>query len=359
MKRVLFTAKVVKLHINVFHLPLLRLFKDAGWETAVAAKNDYDPKEACVIPSCDHFYDIDFDRNVFSIKSFRLYRQLKDVIKTGDYDIIHTHTPIVSAFTRVAARKTGARVIYTAHGFHFFKGAPLRNWLLYYPVEKLCSRWTDLLITINQEDYELAERKFHAQKVEMVPGVGIDRKRFLNTVVDRLEKRKEIGVPKDAFVLFSAGELVKNKNHETVIKALAALEDPSIHYVIAGEGELKQDLQKLAGSLGIGANVHLIGYRKDMAELYKTVDLVIHPSLREGLPVVVMEAMASGTNTIASSVRGNRDLLPKDHLFDCKDVEGIMKKVRDCRQGLIAPVMLSEEYSIEKVQERMRELYGI
>ena len=359
MKKVLFTAKVVKLHINVFHIPFLRMFREAGWETSVAARNDFENPSDCFIPYCDHFYNMEFGRNPFSPQNIRLYQELKKTIETGEYDLIHTHTPIVSILTRLAARKSNARVIYTAHGFHFFKGAPLFNWLVYYPAEKLCSRWTDTLITINNEDYDRAVKKFHAKRVEYVPGVGVDIERFRKISADRIEKRKELGIPENAYLMLSAGELVGNKNHQLVIRAMAETGDPALHYAVAGIGNEKEKLEQLSESLGIKERVHFIGYRKDMAELYKTADLVIHPSLREGLPVVVMEAMASGALTIVSTARGNRDLLPKEYQFNSGSVADLKERIRECREGKLLPVSLPEEYSIESVQQRMKEIYGL
>ena len=155
-KKVLFTATVVKTHINVFHLPYLKWFKEQGYEVHVAAKNDF-VNEPCTIPHCDKFYDINFARFPFSNANIEAYKQLKKIITENDYDIIHCHTPVAGVLTRLAARNCkNTTVIYTAHGFHFFKGAPLLNWLIYYPVERFCARFTDKLITINKEDYERA-----------------------------------------------------------------------------------------------------------------------------------------------------------------------------------------------------------
>lgn len=175
MKKVLFVATVVKTHIMEFHIPYLKMFKEMGWETAVAAKNDYEVPEDCVIPYCDTYYNIQFERNPMALGNIKAYKCLKKVIDEGEYDIIHCHTPVGAMMTRLAAkqaRKKGTKVLYTAHGFHFFKGASAVNWLVYYPVEKWLSRYTDVLITINKEDYARAQT-FKAGKVCYVPGVGI------------------------------------------------------------------------------------------------------------------------------------------------------------------------------------------
>lgn len=265
-------------------------------------------------------YPLSCSRSPLKADNLRTVREIRKLVCANRYDIVHCHTPVAAACTRIAcrkARKAGTKVIYTAHGFHFYKGAPLKNWLIYYPVEKLCARMTDTLITINKEDYALAQEKLHAKRVAYVPGVGIDVSAFANTTVDRTAKRAEIGVPADAFLLLSVGELNENKNHETVIRAVAAAKDKSLHYAIAGRGMRHDALVSLADSLGIEEQVHLLSYRGDIPELYKTADAFVHPSFREGLPVSVTEAMASGLPVVASRIRGNTDLVRTEHPLLC------------------------------------------
>lgn len=251
-------------------------------------------------------------RSVFNVGNIKAIKEIRDIVKNGNYDIVHCHTPIAAACTRIACRnfrKNGLRVIYTAHGFHFYKGAPLKNWLIFYPIEKLCARFTDTLITINKEDYALAKRKLKAKQIEYVPGVGVDTEKFANTVVDTARKREELGMPQDAFLLLSVGELNTNKNHQVVIRAMADLENKNVHYIIAGQGAERDNLLKLASELSLSDRVHLLGQRQDVAELYKTADLYVHPSFREGLPVALMEAMSAGLPCIASKIRGAVDLI--------------------------------------------------
>ena len=257
-------------------------------------------------------YPISCSRSPLKKGNLYAIKQIKDILIEERYDIVHCHTPIAASCTRIACsrlRKKDIKVIYTAHGFHFYKGAPLLNWLLYYPIEILCSRWTDALITINQEDYVLAKRKMRTQNVFYIPGVGIDVDKFTNTVIDRDKKRAEIGVPENAFLLLSVGELNKNKNHQIVIKALEKTGNKNIHYAIAGKGNNKEFLEQLAKQLGVSEQVHFLGYRNDVAELYKTADAYILPSIREGLNVSVMEALASGLLCIVSKIRGNVDMI--------------------------------------------------
>lgn len=369
MKKVLFVATVAKTHICTFHLPFLRMFQKMGYETYVAAHNDFGD-EMCMIPYCDHFYDISTERSPLKKGNMEAYRQLRQLIEREEFDIIHCHTPIAAALTRMAARKArkrGTRVIYTAHGFHFFKGAPLLNWLLYYPIEKICSRWTDTLITINHEDYALAKKKMKATRVEYVPGVGVDAAAFAHAVVDREETRQKFGIPQDAFLVLSVGELNRNKNHKTVLQAIAECRDPRIHYAIAGVGYLCEELKALAESLGLADRFHLLGYRADVAELYKSADVFVHPSFREGLPVSVIEAMASGLPIIASDTRGNRDLVDVAGGYLCQPGKAsqFAEKLRLCMED---PTRLQKmgshnsrkahHYDVESITEIMRVIYG-
>lgn len=311
MKKVLFVATVVKLHIMVFHIPYLEWFKKNGYEVHVVARNDYDNKEECIIPFCDKFHDLPFERSPIRKNNLKVYKNLKNIIDTEQYEIIHCHTPMGGAIGRLAARSTrekGTKVIYTAHGFHFFKGAPLVNWLAYYSAERWLSRYTDVLITINKEDYESA-KKFKADRIEYVPGVGIDTDKFKNNEVNRIEKRKSIGVSEDEFMIISVGELSKNKNHQVIIRAIAKLKNKRIKYVLCGEGPLDNELRELAKELDVENQVKFLGFRKDISELMNIADLFAFPSYREGLSLSLMEAMASGLPVVCSEIRGNTDLI--------------------------------------------------
>lgn len=310
MKKVLYVATVVKTHIMEFHIPYLKMFKEKGWETYVAAKNDYENPNDCVIPYCDYYYDIPFERFPIKKENIKAYKLLKELIEEEQFDIIHCHTPVGAMLSRLAARDAranGTKVIYTAHGFHFYTGAPLINWMLYYPVERWLAHYTDVLITINKEDYERA-KKFKARQVEYIPGVGIDVDKFSPNPCDRDKKRQELGINSDDIVLLSVGELNENKNHRLIIELLPYLKN-NIFYVICGKGPLMEEYINLANKLGIQKRLKLMGYVNDTPNYYRIADLFVFPSKREGLPVSIMEAMASGLPIIATDIRGSRDLL--------------------------------------------------
>ena len=299
----------------------MRFFKDfvkqlseEGHTVEIATNEKLAPVHDAVSELGFKVHQISCVRTPFNKGNIKAIRQLKKIVSENEYDIVHCHTPIAAMCTRLACinqRKKGTKVFYTAHGFHFYKGAPLKNWLIYYPIEKICSYFTDTLITINKEDYALAQKKMKAKKIEYVAGVGLDTKRFLGCELSdgqKLEMRKEIGVPENAKLLLSIGELNQNKNHQIVLKALSLINNDDIHYAIAGIGSKGEYLKNLAKEFGLEERFHLLGYRKDVEKLYKSADCLVHPSFREGLPVSVMEAMCSGLALVVADNRGNSDL---------------------------------------------------
>ena len=351
-RKVLLVATVVKIHVNVFHIPCLKMFQEQGWETWVCSRNDYDNPKECVIPYCDHYVDIPFERNPLKPGNVKAYRMLREIIEKEQFDLIYCHTPVGAMLARLAgisARKKGTKVIYMAHGFHFYSGAPLLNWMLYYPVEKFLSRFTDGLITINQEDYRRAQ-KFHAGKIILIPGVGIDLDKFQKKEPTRQEIRSKLGIPESKIILMSVGELTKRKNHMVMIEALARLKEYDILYVICGDGPLKAQLRAKAEELGVRDRLKLLGFRKDIAELHKAADIFVFPSLQEGLPVALMEAMASGLPIVASKIRGNEDLISNNqggYLVNPTDSEQVAKAIEK---------MIQNPEKREKMEERNLEI---
>ncbi len=311
-------------------------------------------------------WDMPFSRSPLAKGNFLAIKKIKELVKTQGYDIVHVHTPNAAACTRLACRKLrkkGLKVFYTAHGFHFYKGAPLKNWLIYYPVEWLCAHWTDTLITINQEDYARAQKHMHAKKVVYVPGVGIDLNKFGNVDVDKKQKREELGIPEDAKLLISVGELNENKNHETVIKAINGMD---VYYIIAGVGNKRDELQALIDSQGMTDRIKLLGFRTDVKELYAVSDMFVFPSFREGLSVSVMEAMATGLPCVVSKIRGNTDLVDENGgaLFDphsCEECSLMIKQVIDNNKHIMSEYNQEKicQFSSSAVKHEMSKIYKI
>lgn len=338
--------------MNFFKTFIRQLLNDGHTVDIATNETDYKVDECYKEWGCK-IYPISCTRYPFAMGTIKAISQIRKIVKENDYELVHCHTPIAAMCTRIAcipSRKHGLKVFYTAHGFHFYKGAPLKNWLIYYPVEKICSYFTDVLITINQEDYALAKKKMKAKQIKYVPGVGIDTKKFGSINIDKSEKRKELGISDDAVVMMSVGELNHNKNHEVIIKALAKTGKKNIHYMIAGKGELEEYLTELSESLGVSSQVHILGYRTDIGELYYASDICVFPSIREGLPVALIEGMAVGLPLLVAENRGTRDCcIDNENAFICfyNDVEAFSNAI----------IKLSEDEALrKKMGEKNREI---
>ena len=251
--------------------------------------------------------EICFKRTPYSLKNIAAYFALKKLIKQKGFDIVFCHEPVGGALGRMAGHKCGCKVIYMAHGFHFYKGAPKTRGL-YYCVERHLSKYTDTLITINQEDYE-ASLKFKARNNVLLHGIGIDVSRFSNQHADAISFKDNLKIERDALIFLSVGELIPRKNHETVIKAMGEIKNKKILYLIAGQGRLYNRLSHLIETLGLQKQVRLLGFRKDIDALCSIADVFVLPSIHEGLSVALMEAMACNKPVICSKIRGNVDLV--------------------------------------------------
>lgn len=324
--KMLYITTIAKTQFGGFIRSSINAAMNSGIEYHVAANetgiDQTEKDKECKRVGVYHHH-IDIQRNPFAFpKNIKAYHQLIKLMSEEHFDMIHCNTPMGGVLGRLAAHKIGIRkVIYQAHGFHFWKGAPLKNWLLYYPVEKIFAHYTDILITINQEDFAFAQKKMKAKKVTYIPGVGVDRSRFSSISEEcKAQVRNELGIPLDAVVILSVGELNQNKNHQIVIRALAKLARRDVYYVICGKGELNERLRTLANQCGIGEYLKLAGYRDDITAFYGIADLFVFPSFREGIPAVVMEAIASRIPVVASRIRGVVDILSGSKLlFDPKN----------------------------------------
>ena len=317
-------------------------------------------------------FSLNCSRKPYSKGNLQAIKQIRKLAKENDYDIIHCHTPIAAACTRIACigvRSKRTKVIYTAHGFHFHRSSPLWNWLIYYPIEWLCSFFTDMIITINAEDYEFARKRLHAKMINYVPGVGLDVDRFRNTLIEKGVKREILGIPKDVFLLLSVGELNSNKNHEVIIKAIASLNDKNIHYAIAGKGELREYLIQLATELNLDNQLHLLGFRHDINELNCCADVFCFPSKREGLGIAALEAMASGLPIITSNIHGINDYSINGITgFKCDpcDVEAFADAIQKLEMDTAMRKQISntnknrvEKYSSRNINKSMKDIYNM
>lgn len=375
--RALILASVASM-IDQFNMQNIQLLLDGGYEVAVACncKVGNTISDERIQNMIKRLADkgvqvihVPIPRKITNLKEIRQSLvQVKKLCDQNEYDLLHCHSPIGSVVARLAAlnarKRHGTKVIYTAHGFHFYRGAPKRNWIIFYPIEKICSRWTDVLITINKEDYDLATTHMKAKKVMYVPGVGIDTRRFFIKDFDVEKKKIELGLQRDDMIVLSVGELNQNKNHEVIIKAIAKLNNPRIHYFIAGKGDKDSYLANLAEQLGV--HLHLLGYRTDVIELLNTADVFAFPSFREGLSVALMEAMAAGLPCAVSKIRGNVDLVDAEGgvLCEPKDVDAFCSGIKDLltdgnnRMGKYNRERM-KAYDVHAIMKMVSAIYGV
>ncbi|MDR7073373.1 glycosyltransferase family 4 protein [Fictibacillus barbaricus] len=368
MKKILLCA-TVDYHFIAFHIPLMKWCKEQGWEVHVAASGTMN------LPFVDKQYNISIQRSPLHPKNMQAYKSLKSIICNNDFDIIHCHTPMGGVLTRLAARKArkkGAKVIYTAHGFHFYKGAPIPNWLIYYPVERVLSSITDCLITINCEDYNLSRKhKFSAKQIKHVHGVGVDTNGFKPISKEqKLSLREEFGYSKNDFLLFYAAEFNKNKNQQLLIHAISLLKDkiPHAKLLLAGTGPLLEECKNLAARLGVFDYIDFLGYRDDLSSILPMCDLAVASSLREGLPVNVMEAMACELPVIATLNRGHKELVLNNKtgwVFESDNTKDLASKIIRIAEdkmliqsfGKKGRQMVQNKYAINKVLEQNISIY--
>ena len=309
MKKILITS--TDLMMIQFLVPHVRYLSENGYAVEIACSVVGDRIEdvrRALEGTVRAIHTVRLERSPASPRNISGYRDMKRLLEENTYDIIWTNEPVMGVVTRLAARKarkTGTKVVYMCHGFHFYKGASLAHWLLFYPVERFMSRFCDMIVTINRED-EARAKTFHCPRVEHINGIGVDFSKRQCTL-SREEKRKELGVKESDILVLSVGELQTRKNHEAILRALGKLQDPRVQYFLCGKGELREYLEKLALRLGIRDRVRFLGYRKDVPEIMGAADIFAHPSKREGLGLACLEAMASGLPLVTSNIQGIPD----------------------------------------------------
>lgn len=368
-KKVLLVA-TVQSHIGQFHKPLINMLHEEGYEVHVAARNNLGEKNGLNINEADVIYDVPFNRSPFSVKNIKAYKKLKNIAQINNYEIVHCNTPVGGILTRLTFRKyrkiKKTKVIYQAHGFHFYKGAPLLNWILYYPIEKFFARYTDDLITINTEDFEFAKSKMRTN-VHHVHGVGGDSSRYNTEEISGL--REKLGLKETDFVILCTGELNRNKNQIKVLESLLNVNRTNVKMLFAGNGPEKEELQKFIDENNLSENVELLGYRLDLHKYVKASDLIISMSIREGLGLNIIEAMMCEKPVIVSDNRGHKELAQNGiggyivkyddeitlaehitYLINNGDVRLEMGKLN---------LELSEKYKREAILEELKEIYEI
>lgn len=370
--KILYVATVSNT-INAFMIPHIKMLINQGHSVDIACniKNEIDEelfKRGCRV------FDLKFQRSPFKRSNFKAYKELKKIIVNEGYDLIHTHTPVASACARFACRKIkDVKVIYTAHGFHFFKGASLKNWMIYYFLERILARWTDAVFTMNSEDFNNA-KKFKMRSPNSVfntNGVGVDLNKFMpQTKESKAELRKQYGYSDKDFIMIYVGELSKRKNQKQVIESMGLLKDKfsNLKLLLVGRGSLENSYRDLVKQLGLEEIVLFLGYRKDVPQLMGLADIAVSSSKQEGLPVNVMEAMATGLPLVVTNSRGNRDLV----LNNCNGyvvklgskeefasaVEKLYMSPEKRNEFGKKSLELVKKYSLENVLEELKNLYS-
>lgn len=362
MKKALFVATITG-HINTFHLPYLQLLKEKGYKVYVATGDNKKVEKYC-----DKKYNISLKRTPYDLKNIMAIKQLKKIIDEEKFDLIHCHTPMGAVITRLAAKKTrkkhNTKVIYTAHGFHFYKGAPLKNWIVYYPVELYLSKFTDTIITINKEDYELAKKHFskRCKDIQYVPGVGIDIKKFDIKLSEAEQKvlKKSLCLKESSLILTNVARLDKNKNQGFLIDSMEKINkiDSNIHLLLVGPDELNGYYQMKVKKCNLEKNIHFLGKRDDIPEILKITDIVVSASQREGLPVNVMESLASNVPVIALNCRGMKDLISNGkNGYIVSNQEEFIDKVLQLKNEKLKNIKINISFSIDSIREKMAKIY--
>lgn len=339
MKRILITS--TDLMMIQFLVPHVKNLAENGFEVEIACSvvgdRIGDVREA-LAGTVKAIHTVRLERSPVSPRNLSGYRDMKRLLAENHYDIIWTNEPVMGVITRLAAnryRQTGTKVLYMCHGFHFFKGAGLANWLIFYPVERLMARFCDVIVTINRED-EAWAKTFHCPRVEYIHGIGVNTERLHNRD-EQSNIRAELGLKNEDFLVLSVGELNENKNHQVILRALAQLEDPQIHYILCGKGVLQEHLEHLAAELGLAERVHFLGYRRDVVDICAQADVFAFPSRREGLGLAPLEAMYCGLPVIASDTRGIQDYTidgESGFLRASEDAEGFAEAIGKLKEDL-------------------------
>lgn len=370
-KRVLIVATIASF-ISFFEMNDICILQNMGYEVHLAAdfynglgNKDYVSffKRKNVV-----IHQVDFKRSPLDARNIKCIFRIRKIINDNHITLVHCHTPVGGVVARLATRKyrkTGCRILYTAHGLQFCKGESLKNWVLFYPVEKVLSHITDAIVTINHEDYQLICKRFNNKKTFYIPGVGIDTLSFSEKTIDKAKKRTEIGAGENDIIVFSSGELTKRKNHQVIIKAISRINNPELHYYIAGDGPLKSYLEKVAEEYGVAEQVHLLGFRDDIKEILECVDIFAFPSVHEGFGISLLEAMATGLACTATNTQGIKDLiLNKDVLHSCYDEYGFAQTIeRFIKDSGFAHSegeknrIHSAEFDIKQTEKQMRIVY--
>lgn len=345
-----FVASVYR-HLSAFHKPYIQWFQLHGFEVHAYSLPDHGKEEVERMDVICH--DIPFQRSPFQADNLRALKQLTNSFQKEAFQVVHVHTPVAGVLGRIAAKRSKVpAVLYTAHGFHFFKGAPLKNWLTFYPVERIMARYTDYLVTMNEEDFFRAKQFPVKREVLFVKGVGVDQREFSHdNETCRLQTRSKLGIEENGFVIACIAELSERKNQMQLLKALRQLHTKRpVTCLLVGNGDQEEELKEMAKEYGLTDIVQFLGFRKDVPALIKAADVVTLLSKQEGLPRALMEGLAAGKPIITTNVRGNRDLVihgQNGYIVELGNIEETVQAFES---------MINRPDDLKEMGERSREL---
>lgn len=321
-KKVLYVTTVSRT-VNAFLVPHIEMLLEEGYKVDIASCIDKEIDNRLIRRGVKIF-DIPFSRNPLNPANIKAFKELIKIQKEENYDIVHVHTPVASIYGRLLKLKfKNLKTIYTAHGYHFFKGGSKLGWFIYYPIEKLMAKLTDVIININSEDYKITKKRLKPKKSYFVKGVGIDLTTYKSlSEVEKLRKREELGLSQEDYIVIMIAELNENKNQIQLIKAMELLKDdyPNIKAICIGEGNRIEELKDEVEKRGLKGRVKFLGFRTDVNDLINISDMGVLLSYREGLPRNIMELMANGKKVLATNIRGCRDLVSNNIVGDLVSV---------------------------------------
>ena len=352
--------------INAFLIPHIEMLLDNGYEVDCACSIDK-PVDKELQNKGVKIFEVPFSRNPLGIGNIKAFMRLMELQRINNYDIVHVHTPIAAIYGRLLKLGySNLKTIYTAHGYHFLKGGSKLSWLIYYPIEKIMAQFTDVIININKEDFEITKEKLKPRSSYLLNGVGLDLSKYKKLSNDEiLEKKKELGINDNDFVVLMIAELNKNKNHIQLINAMEILSTQysNIKVFCIGDGDMREDLEQQIISRNLQNNIFMLEYRQDVNKLINISDIGILMSYREGLPRNIMEFMASGRKVIATNIRGCRDLICNETvgtLVNVGDYEETAKAIEKYYLSRDREFNVSNEikkYDIESVNSELLKIY--
>lgn len=358
--------------IKAFLIPHIKSLAECGWLVDVASGSDGGDD----LPHINRKIDIPIKRTPLNVGNIKAIELLKKEIEQEHYDIVHCHTPIGALVGRLAAAKArkmwGTKVIYTAHGFHFYKGAPLRNWILYFGVEKALSHLTDAITTMNEEDNRAALRYFpHIKHHFTTSGIGFRPERMMpqKGEAECRALRDKLGLNDGDFVCLYIARLEPIKNHRFLLAAIKGIvaQVPNLKLILLGSGELLQHCRDYVNAHGLERNVILAGFHNEVSDFISLAHVCLSTSIQEGLPIGIVEEMYCEKSILASNIRGHKDLIEHGHnglLYRHNDINDFMHNLLRLyndpglrkKLGENASKNLSD-YRVENVIVQMKHIY--